>query len=130
MNKAQIYKTPYRNRPHHKFEILISFDYLKLFKPNEHTENYYNRGPNDKIFLYEIEERKYFYVGDKLVGFETTDSIVEYSSNDGSNDVKYPYAHGIENIYFVLHRKYILFEEYKISTLKDGYNYLYKETTK
>ena len=39
LKKAQIYKTPHRNSPHHKSEILMSFDYLHLFRPNEHTED-------------------------------------------------------------------------------------------
>ena len=74
-----------------------------------------------KSFLFETEDKKYVYVGGKLFSFETKDNIVEYSSNDGFIDVKYPYAHGIENIYFMLHRKYIPFEEYENSTQKDEY---------
>ena len=34
-----------------------------MFQPNEHTEVYYNRGTNDKNFLFEIEDRKYIYEG-------------------------------------------------------------------
>ena len=39
LNKAQIYKMPYRDIPHHEIEIVMSFTYLNVFKPNEHTEN-------------------------------------------------------------------------------------------
>ena len=56
-----------------------------------------------------------------------TDKIVEYSSNDGLNDVKYTFAHGIENIYFMLYRRSIPFEEEKISTQKDECFYLHKK---
>ena len=49
---------PYRDSPHHEIEILMSFKYLYLFKPNEHKEDYNNRGPNDKNFLFEIGDRK------------------------------------------------------------------------
>ena len=59
-------------------------------------------------------------MGEKLFSFETTDKIVEYKSNDGLNDVKYSYAHCIENIYFMIYRKYH-FEIYKNSTQKDEY---------
>ena len=52
--------------PHHEIEILKSFNYLNLFKPKEHTD-YYNTGPNNKNFPFEIEDKKYIYVGDKLV---------------------------------------------------------------
>ena len=37
LNKAQIFKIPYRNSPHQEIEILMSFDYLHLFRPNEHS---------------------------------------------------------------------------------------------
>ena len=90
-----------------------------LFTPNEHTEFYSNRGPNDKKILFEIEDRKYVYVGEKFFSLEPTDEIVEYSSKDGLNDVKYSYAHGIENMKFRLCLKFIPFEEEKISTQKD-----------
>ena len=119
-----------RNNPHHDIEIFMSFRYLILLKPNEHTEDYQKRGPNDKNFLFEIEDRKYDFVEEKLFGFEATDKIVEYSSNGGLNDAKYTYAHGIENIYFMLYRKYLPFEEYKNSTQKDEYVYLHKKTIK
>ena len=105
----------------------MSFNYLILFTPNEHTEKYSNRGQNDKNFLFEIEDRKNVYVVEKLFGFETTDKIVEYSSNDGLNDVKYSYAHGIENMTVRFFRKFIPFEEYKNSTQKDDYVYFHKK---
>ena len=56
------------------------------------------RGTNDKHFLFKIEGRKIVYVGEKIISFETADMTVEYSSNDGLNDVIYSYAHGIGNI--------------------------------
>ena len=103
---------------------------MSLFEPNEHTEGYNNRGPNDKNFLFEIQVRKKISVGEKLFCFETTDKIVEYSSNDGLNDVKYTYAHGIEKIYFMLYRKYIPFEEYKKSPERDEYVCCHENTIK
>ena len=41
INKALIYKMPHRDGPHHEIEIAMSFNYLILVKPNEHTEDYY-----------------------------------------------------------------------------------------
>ena len=67
LNKAQIYKIPYRNNPRHEIEIIMSFDYLNVFKPNEHTEDYHIRKPNDENFLFEIEDKKYIYVGEKVL---------------------------------------------------------------
>ena len=41
LNKAQFYKMPYRDSPHHEIEILMSFDYLNLFKTID--ENFYSK---------------------------------------------------------------------------------------
>ena len=60
LNKAKVYKMPYRDSPHHEVEKLMSFNYFNLFKPNEYKEDYHIRKPNDKNFLIEIEAKKYF----------------------------------------------------------------------
>ena len=43
------------------------------------------------------------------------------------DDVKFPFAHGKVNIYFVLHQNYIPLQEYENSTGKNEYQYLYKK---
>ena len=93
LNKAQIYKIPYRDSPHHGSEILISFFYMGLFKPNEHTEDNYIRKPNDNNFLFEIEDKKYIYVGEKLVRFEIKDKIVKHYSEHGFNNIEFAFAY-------------------------------------
>ena len=50
--------------------------------------------------------------------------IEKYSLDIGFNDIKFRYAFVEENIYFMLHQKCILFEEYKVSTEKDEYEFL------
>ena len=57
LNKTQLYKMPYRDSPHHEIEILTSFDYLHLFRPNEHTEDYHIRKPNNGNFSFKIEDK-------------------------------------------------------------------------
>ena len=54
LNKAQIYKMPYTDSPHHEIVIPMSFDLMNVFKPNVLTEDYHTRKPNDEIFLFEI----------------------------------------------------------------------------
>ena len=93
----------------------MSFKYLSLFKPNERTKDYYNRNQTIKKSQMKLMIKN-IYVGEKLVSFGTTDSIVECSLIDAFNDVKYPYAHGIENIYFMLHRKKSLLKKAKLNT--------------
>ena len=57
LNKAQIYKKPYRDGTHHEIEIAMSFKYLNLVEPNEHSEDFYIRKPNDEIFLFQIGDK-------------------------------------------------------------------------
>ena len=119
LKKAQIYKIPYRNSPHQEIEILMSFDYLHVFGPDENIK--------DGNFLFEIENRKYVHLGENLFNFETNDKIVGYFSEHGNNDVKYTYAYGKENIYFMLYQKYIPIQEYEKSTMNNEHQHLYKK---
>ena len=118
---------PYRDSPHHEIEILMGFDYLHLFRPNKHTDDYYIRKPNNENFLFKCEDKKYIHVGEKFFSFEINDEIEKYSSEHGCNDIKFPFAHGKENIYFMLHQKYIPLQEYETSTLKNECQYLHKK---
>ena len=127
LKKAQIYKIPYRNSPLQGIEEHTNFDYLHLFRPNELTEDYHIRKPNDEIFLFKIEDKKYIHMGKKLFSFETNDEIVKYSSEHGFKDIRFPFARGKENIYFMLHQKHIPIQEYETSTVKNEYEYLYKK---
>ena len=119
LKKAQIYKMPYGNSPHQEIEIVVSFDYLHVFGPDEDKK--------DLNFLFEIEDKKYVHVGENLFSFETNDEIKDSFSEHGFNDVKYSFARGKENIYFMLHQKYIPIQEYENSTMKNEYQYLYKK---
>ena len=119
LKKAQIYKMPYRNSPHKEVERVRSFDYLLLFRPEK-----------DENFLFKIEDKKYFHVEENLFSFEINDKIEKYSSEDGFNDVEFPFARGKENIYFMLHQKYISIQENENSTVKDECKYLYKKDEK
>ena len=64
-------------------------------------------------------------MGEKVITFEMNDTILNYSSELGFNDFKFPYAYGENNNYFMLHQKDIPIQENKTSTLKNEYQYLY-----
>ena len=66
-------------------------------------------------------------MGEELYSFETNDEIKDYFSEHGNNDVKYSFAYGKENIYFMAHQKYIRIQEYQNSIMKNEYQYLYKK---
>ena len=97
-----------------------------MFKPNEHTEDYHNRKPNDENFLFQLNDKEYVYVGNKVISFETKEKIVSNSSDFDFNDIKFPYANGEKSIYFMLHQKFFAIQEYKKSTQKHEYQYLHK----
>ena len=97
----------------------MSFDYLRVFGLDENNKN--------GNFLFKIENKKYFHVGEKLFSFETNDEIEDYLSEHGYNDVKFSFARGKENIYFMLHQKHTSFQEYENSTVKNEYQYLFKK---
>ena len=77
LNKTQIYKVPHRVIPHHEIEIIMSFSYLNMFKPNGHTEYCHFRKPNVENFLFELEHKNYIYVGEKELFFETNGIMVK-----------------------------------------------------
>ena len=110
---------PYRDSPHHEIEIVMSFGYLHMFGTDENN--------TDGNFLFEIGDKKYIHVGKELFSFETIDEIEKYFSEHGNNDVKYSFAYGKENIYFMLEQKYIPIQEYQNSTQKNEFQYLYKK---
>ena len=91
---------------------------MDLFEPNEDTKDYHIRKPNVEDFLFDFEDKKFIYMGENLLSFETNVKVVKYSSEVVLNDIKCPLAYGEENIYFMLHRKYIPFPEYEFSTEK------------
>ena len=119
LQKAQIYKIPNRNSPHHEIEINMSFDFLHVFAPDENNK--------DGKSLFRVEDEKCFHGGATLFSFQTNDELVENFSEDGFHDIKFPFAHGKESIYFMLHQKYIPLQDYEKSTMKDEYVYLYKK---
>ena len=61
---------PYRDSPHHEIEILMSFNNLNLFKQSEHIEDHHIRKPNDKKFQFEVEDKNYIYVVEKIFSFK------------------------------------------------------------
>ena len=78
----------------------------------------------DENFLFKVEDKKYFFVGENVYKFETIDDIGEYFSETGNNDVKYPFALSKENIYYMAHQKFITIEEFENSKMFDEYQYL------
>ena len=121
LNRVQVYKKPYRVSSYDRIELGICFNYVNLFRANEHMEDHHIRKPNDENFLLEIQCKKYIFVGDKIVSFDTSDKIVKYSSDHGFNDIKFPYAYIDENLYFMLYQKYLIFVENANSTEKQEY---------
>ena len=73
LKKAQIYKKPFRYSPHQEIEIVMSFDYMHVFGPDENNE--------DGNFLFAIEDKKCIHVGENLISFETNDDNENFFQN-------------------------------------------------
>ena len=57
-------------------------------------------------------------MGEKVITFVKNEIIVKCSLDLGFNEIKFPYAYGEENIYFMLHQSYFPIQEYENSTEK------------
>ena len=80
-------------------------------------------------FLFKIEDKNYTYIGNEVFTFKTTDDIEEYFSESGFNDVKYLFALGNENVYYMFYQKFITIEEFENEEMEDEYQYLYEKVS-
>ena len=67
-------------------------------------------------------------MGENLISSETYNKKVNYSSDLGFTDNKFPFAYDEENIYFMLHEKYIPLQELEKSTEKISIDFLMTKT--
>ena len=77
-----------------------------------------------KISYSNLQNKKHFYIGEKLGSFEGNDKLAEDSSDLDFNDTKYASGYREENIYLMFHQKFISTQEYETSTEKKRYHYL------
>ena len=124
--KAQIYSFPNRVDEYDTIRLIIEFDYKRLFRPNKHLERYHVTEPKDESFLFKLNDKKYLHVGESIFTFKTTGNIVKYGLEYGHNDNNYPFAYDQTNIYYMQHQKYEPIDQYKKSTYKNEYDYLYR----
>ena len=124
--KAQIYSFPNRVDEHDVIKLIIDFQYKRLFRPNKQLQRYYVTKPIHENFLFKIGDKKYLHVGEAVFTFTTNSNIIKYGFEYGFNDIKFPFAYDQTNIYYMLHQKYESFEKYKKSTIKNEYDYLYR----
>ena len=125
--KAQIYTFPNRVDEHDVIRLIIDFQYKRLFRPNKHLERYYVTKPIHENFLFKIGDKKYLHVGESVFTFTTNSNIVKYGFGYGFNDIKFPYAYDRTNIYYMLDKKYKPTIQYKKSTFKNEYEFLYRK---
>ena len=124
--KAQIYTFPNRVDEHDVIKLIIDFQYKRLFRPNKHLERYHIGTPKHENFLFKIGDKKYLHVGEAVFTFTSNSNNIKYGFEYGFNDVKFPFAYDQTNIYYMLEKKYEPIKQYKQSTYKDEYAYLYR----
>ena len=62
----------------------------------------------------------------QIYTFPTNSNIIKYGFEYGFNDIKFPFGYDQTNIYYMLEKKYEPLEKYKKSTIKNEYDYLYR----
>ena len=124
--KAQIYTVPNRLDEYDVIKLGIDFQYKRLFRPNKPLERYHIGIPKHENFLFKLGEKKYLHIGESVFTFTTNSNVVKYGFNYGFNDIKYPYAYDKTNFYYMLEKHYEPIDQYKKSTIKDEYSYLYR----
>ena len=130
LKKAQIYKMPYRDSPHHEIEMVIKFDYQHLYKPFDLDKKTHARIVTNENFLFKIEDKKHIFVfaGEKVYNFETIDDIDETFSKTGNNDIKYPLL-SVKKKYITWHfRNILLLKNLKIRKCLTNINICIKKT--
>ena len=88
----------------------------------------YGKKFDGNSILLKISKNKYVFIGSEVYEFNTDyDTIIKYYSPVGNNDVPYPFAYGNKNIYFMLHKKFVPYEnasELNNRTKTDAYMHL------
>ena len=123
---VQIYTFPKSPDGDDGIRFVIGFNYVRLFRPNKHLERYYITKPKDERLLFKIADKKYMYVGHNVDSFSTDGNITKFGLKYGFNDVKFAFAYDKTNIYYMTENRYEPIEQYKKSTYKDEYEYLYR----
>ena len=97
--------------------------FYKKFPKIEHEKNF-----DGNSILLKIKKNRYVYIGHIIYEFDTNDTIVEYFSIVGNNNVPYPVAFGEKNVYFMLDKEFIPLDKFPVLTKKeriDAYSYYY-----
>jgi hypothetical protein len=77
--------------------------------------------------LIQVTDSDYIYVGWNIYKFSTNELIVDYVSPVGNNDVPYPVAYGVDNVYFMLDNEYISKTHLNINATIEGAEAIYAE---
>ena len=61
---------PKKDSPLHEIQTRMSFNHFKMLKPNEYSEDYHIRKPNNNNILFQVKDDEYVYVGEKLINLK------------------------------------------------------------
>lgn len=107
-----------------KEKINLGVERPRESQAHEESKEYYNDKYDGNTILIQTEKNMFIYIQRDIEEYIIDDTILDYYSPIGNNDVPYPYAIGEKNIYlFTLYGKYI--EKSKIRYMNDpNYDYL------
>lgn len=107
------------------YDVLIK--HIKKYKSYwSGFDSSYNREHGNAILI-EIDPHTYIFVGDTIYEFKAVDTIVDFISPVGNNDVPYPIAYGTENTYFMLDQVYVKNTELELDKTVQNSEHMYRE---
>jgi hypothetical protein len=117
-------------------KLVAKYKPLKIFIgksekcPQTDYSGAYGKYYDGNSILLKIKKNRYVYIGSTIDEFDTNDTIIEYFSPVGNNNVPYPVAFGKKNVYFMLDEKFIPLDKFPVLTKKermDAYSVYYHE---
>ena len=79
----------------------------------------YNEKKHGNSILLRLNSKKYLYIGDCIYSFTSDETITNYYSNMGNNEVPYPVGVSKSYIYFMLDKVFVDKEEFDNNDLND-----------
>lgn len=96
----------------------------KSIKIGKHIEPGTSKGwGTGNSILVEVKPYQYVHIGAKIISFKTTETITQFKSPVGNNDVPYPYACSKNYVYLLIESMVLLKKD--IPKMKDPYDFYY-----
>lgn len=120
-NEINIYKKiPHPEEIKYSNEPFVTFSKFSGYWEGYDTSLYKYTGNS---ILIKLDDHHYVYVGWEIYQFSTSDTIIDFISPVGNNDVPYSFAYGEKNLYLLTLKKFVSRKEIDIDPYNASYIY-------